>query len=455
VDFDSEQIIELVESGDPHFRKIASKAIVDAFHAYSSLFFNYISSDQITADLAKFANQRFIFLVAGFEEASLFPDKERYSCFSELFVEYSLFFIKLKEYINQGGTDGHRLLKTLYATFPGIRPDLRSYYPSYPLSVEPRNDSKSQLMVFITGNCNLDCPYCFSNTLERKEMSLADFETILRWARKNGIKRVTLCGGEPTLHTQFNKILSLTGSYGFTTYFASNLTTDCSSFDAFNHKIIDLIYIHITKPVLIKPLLRERFISHVLYAKQLGIKLAYRVNIPDVSIGIDDWLDIMGETGITALNIALTFPSGDKKNQYVKVDDFARYAGLVSSIIEKGYRKGLQLLFAKPIPLCLFDKEMQRRLASNTNFLPVCGTHHRNFTHNVCIYPDLSIRPCLGVTGSVIRFDEYISWQTIEDFCTDVIRPLLRKPLFDACTDCFLYDRKLCQGSCLSYKKKP
>lgn len=73
--------------------------------------------------------------------------------------------------------------------------------------------------ILITNYCNQDCSFCFASGLMKKggvkEMSLEKYEEILDSLRKNGVNRVFLMGGEPTLHTKFKKIIKLAEEKGF------------------------------------------------------------------------------------------------------------------------------------------------------------------------------------------------------------------------------------------------
>jgi hypothetical protein len=48
--------------------------------------------------------------------------------------------------------------------------------------------------------------------------------------------------------------------------------------------------------------------------------------------------------------------------------------------------------------------------------------------------------------------NEFNDWKDLSEYCTAEIMPLLDKPLFEHCPDCFLYERRICQGACLSHK---
>ncbi|MEA3464246.1 MAG: radical SAM protein [Patescibacteria group bacterium] len=60
----------------------------------------------------------------------------------------------------------------------------------------------------ITNKCNLHCPHCYVNSNQNgKEMSMHDFQLVLRECKKAGILQVAIGGGEPTLHPLFADFL--------------------------------------------------------------------------------------------------------------------------------------------------------------------------------------------------------------------------------------------------------
>jgi uncharacterized radical SAM superfamily Fe-S cluster-containing enzyme len=68
--------------------------------------------------------------------------------------------------------------------------------------------------ILINNFCNQNCPYCFANEnmkkSKQKEMSLADFKTLIKIMKKNKVEILRLlASGEPTLHSHFKEIISL------------------------------------------------------------------------------------------------------------------------------------------------------------------------------------------------------------------------------------------------------
>lgn len=450
---DSQQIIELSRSGDDHFVRIAYKTVIDHFELYSYLFFDCIREGNHEYML-NYACQRFPSLTGGFGKAIFFDSKTEYTSFEEYASEHRLFLDKLDDYLNNEPDKKIRqkLIGTLYMNFEGLRVDLEKYNPSltdsHPVEYEPGK----QLMVFITGKCNLNCAYCFSNDLAPKDMSLSAFEEIINWAVLNNISHIPLCGGEPTAHKNFNDLLLILKRNGCKTYFASNFTIDNASSDHFTKDVISKIFIHLTDSILDKPSLKDVLFRNIEYSKNQEIDLTIRTNITDNNPKIDEWFDIIKQTNIPYLNVALTFPARNANNKFIDADSFIEYAPIVRQLIKKSRENNVVLSFAKPIPLCVFDKDTQRFLLSGRRFHPICGVHYQKYTYNACITPEMNIHACLGLTGSSLKFEKRMSWGDLQEFCFNTIDSLLLKPLFPRCKACFLYDRRLCQGGCLSYK---
>lgn len=452
--FDSEQILELLNSENKHFNKIAAKTIVDRFDIFSKLFFDVISQEKNNQDLTTFARQRFCSLNKGFAQAEAFNPHKKYSLFTQYAEEHTLFLEKLCEYFAEIETENQKTLfiNQLAACFDGIALDLQQNYSKYYSHKSSETERDKQLMIFITGNCNLSCAYCFSKELQPKEISVSDFETVLQWAKANNVKKISLCGGEPLIHSQFDKLLSLINSYNLTVYFASNMTVDCSKFENFHKNIIDQIFIHITDQTLKNQQFKQQLLENIECAKKQEIELFFRGNIYDENTQWKEWFQIMQEHQILALNIALTFPIKNACNQFVSHNDFSKFAPVITDMIKGATENNISLSFAKPIPLCVFDDNTSRFLLARQNFQPLCNVYEQQYTRNICINNDMQFNPCLGITSETLPFTQQTEWEDIELFCSKTIKPLLSRPLYEKCNECFLYARKLCQGACLSYK---
>lgn len=88
---------------------------------------------------------------------------------------------------------------------------------SHPGGVTAEDFKARSIDLYITSFCNRRCSYCFLTDeflLSRQNMALGTVDDIIKWAVKGTIEEVTLLGGEPALHPDFDQIalaISLAG----------------------------------------------------------------------------------------------------------------------------------------------------------------------------------------------------------------------------------------------------
>jgi len=67
--------------------------------------------------------------------------------------------------------------------------------------------------ILLTNCCNAKCSYCFArDEMDEdavKEMEIDDFVKVVKMLKKHKIKLLRLMGGEPTLHSQFDKVIEI------------------------------------------------------------------------------------------------------------------------------------------------------------------------------------------------------------------------------------------------------
>lgn len=81
----------------------------------------------------------------------------------------------------------------------------------------------SRLVIELTDRCNLQCQHCYDGRhAGRGFLSEASFEAALDGAKREGIRHLSLTGGEPTLHPRFADFLRRIAEAGFTLGFVSN-----------------------------------------------------------------------------------------------------------------------------------------------------------------------------------------------------------------------------------------
>lgn len=79
------------------------------------------------------------------------------------------------------------------------------------------------ILVELTNQCNLSCKHCFDKRHDAGGyLSIHTLETILHQAKQHGFDYLSLTGGEPTLHPEFQKILSMATRAGYKVGFVTN-----------------------------------------------------------------------------------------------------------------------------------------------------------------------------------------------------------------------------------------
>ncbi|MDE6283435.1 MAG: radical SAM protein [Muribaculaceae bacterium] len=452
---DRESIINLYDSGAP-FRELSFDQVLSNFARYGDLFFAWLSADE--PQLIEKAARELWFLNTGLpvENLSGHPREDSkgdgdYKVFADMGKLYADFKRILGATL-PAHADPDRLLRDLYLFFPGIRRYLEENYNVERLSF-PINSRLRQLMVFVCGQCNLHCPYCFSHDLVRKEISPSDLEKIFSWAAGQGCQTVTPCGGEPLLYSSLELFLDLVARYDMTTYLASNCTIDIQRIKGFTADIVKRLYVHFTSETLADARFRRTFFDNIRYCKENRIDMTARVNLisPDADKALK-WIDLTKDSGIKRLNIALTIPSRYKGNRFTSPDHFKVYIPTICRMVNHAEELGIALGIAKPLPMCLFPDDIATKLMRADANMALCGIHQSGYMNNLSISTDMAFSPCLGLTDVRVPFDPSIKWQDLEAAFVPGLKTLLDRNLKEECDLCFLKERGLCQGSCLSYK---
>lgn len=73
------------------------------------------------------------------------------------------------------------------------------------------NRPKSPLFatINVTGNCNLNCNYCFNMPRENIDISIEDFKYALNILKKEEVFMIVLSGGEPFIHPKIDELIRL------------------------------------------------------------------------------------------------------------------------------------------------------------------------------------------------------------------------------------------------------
>ncbi|MBP3228709.1 MAG: radical SAM protein [Bacteroidaceae bacterium] len=435
------EITALWETGERAFRQVAASELLASFPDKADLLLSMVSEG--APELLEMVRERFPFLRRGFANPEPDTAARRYTYFDELARQEEAFLKAL-------ATDTATRTPTAISSLT----DLPSVSAAGLASVS-KKEAPHQLMVFVTGHCNLHCPYCFSADAPRKEIGADDLRRVFRWAAGQGCGQVTPCGGEPLLYRHIALFLRLVREHGMTTYLATNFTRDIANLDGFDSTLVRQVYIHLTAETLADARLADIVSRNIATGKARRIEMTGRLNLTGANT--DDVLRLtrfFADAGLKRVHFALTIPSERVSNNYTDPAAFARFVPEVERAMDFAEACGLTVGIAKPMPPCLFPKHRQAKLLSQTCAATMCNIHEDGGMKNVCLSPDLLFSPCLGVSHPSVAFRDDLTWNELSAVFAPRVQRLLGAPPMARCAQCYLWARRLCQGYCLSYKDR-
>lgn len=449
----SDELKTLLQSPDLRFRHVAIDDIVMSFPAHADLFFSAFHHDADQAkQMADAAQQWMPVLREGYDDLlSPFEAPETYATFRSLADSYAVFLHEMhKDLESLDAATTQHAINALWYHFPGLRGELQN------ATTYPKPEEHRQLMVFVTGRCNLHCPYCFSKELQRSSISKKDMLRILAWAQRCNVQSLLPCGGEPLLYEHMDWLIHEVAQRDMKIYFATNLSVPLpAAMLNSGNDAIGQLHVHLTDELFQHTTLMSTFLDNLRRCRNNGIDIILRGNIcGDEAEGhYDEWFRIAKNHSINALNVALTIPSHTGSNSFVRFETVQALIPRLRYIWEQGRKHDIRVSIAKPLPLCLFPEEMALDILRHDYNATYCNVSEDGGMHNLSLSTDLRFSPCLGVDEPSVPFDDGLDWDTLRGVFSPTVRALQSQPLFERCKSCFLYHRQLCQGSCLSYKQ--
>ena len=315
--------------------------------------------------------------------------------------------------------------------------------------------------IMINSYCNLQCPYCFAdneiNVCDEKTMSMEVLEDIIELHKKNGIKRIRLIGGEPTLHPYFGAILDrlVSENYFENIHIFSNMT--------FNKEIRDLLtLLNETTHISILPnfnsieTTKEKYElvkENIKILAKEGIIKSVGINLYKKNMDLKFLFDLVLETKIDNIRWAITVPNHEINNNF----DFKGYFNqffdtLVELFTFCNNNKISSRIDCNSIPQCAFTPE---QIATLVRLKPDI------FAKNTECYPVIDINPkleafrCFGLSDLYkTQINKYTSIRKLEKQIIDETKEYSEKVVLEECKDCDVYKfngNNCC--SCVAYRK--
>ena len=281
------------------------------------------------------------------------------------------------------------------------------------------------MRVYITEICNARCPNCFNaESRSNKEMSLKDFEELCEYLKSNSIDFLKIMGGEPTLHTDFVKIIEIAQKYFDYIVIFSNGITD--SIKNIRLRKNDIIVYNFTF---------NKFFSREKMFFEIGGKRTFEVQIKS-STNEKELVERIIELAKTdSIKISLTLDC--------TANIFEEKSVVLPKLkyLEKELAAAeLTFSYDHMIPLCYLYKT---------------GLHVTNscmctiFTAGL-IGSDLSLKFCNQHPTTLVSLKQngrFIPWNIVENYLQKAFYEIRGKALNVYCLNCVFFNKK-CNGGC-------
>lgn len=308
--------------------------------------------------------------------------------------------------------------------------------------------------VLLTNKCVRNCPYCFAG----KEMSQSSSKDYLSWEnaiyladflRTSGQRRVSLLGGEPTLHPQFVDILLYFVERGFNVVVFTSGIMSKSKLDELKRHVAEPAVDRITfvcnlnNPEQTQAPKSESERVHA-FLEALGpwTMPGFTIYRSDFELGF--LFDLVNRYGMRKkLRLGIAHPIPGVENESIRIEEIGQVIERICSYKSDFDASRVKLSFDCGFPLCRVTDEQLgwlTRLSGPMDFK--CGPA-------IDITPDMQVYGCFPLATvnrkSVFEFDSY---QQIVDFYKKQQGEIRsgRAGIYDECDGCVHQSDGMCAG---------
>lgn len=316
--------------------------------------------------------------------------------------------------------------------------------------------------IAITNVCNLNCPYCFANPITNQQsqfMTLKDFKKILEFIRSAKPFSPTvlgIIGGEPTLHPDFNDILTyltaFCSSYNCMATIFTNGTNLLPYFTNFDNPFLSIL-LNYNNPKLYSNNLSDQILKVFERANNKKWfhtnKLRIGCNLYPTEQDYDFIWQAVKQYHISNLRVSIASPAASFSNYQYKKDEYFQFMKpiFLNFVQNAELNHCLLMLDCSKIPQCYFsDKEWQLIIKNCYNYNNLVCSPSIDFTIN---------NQAISCFGNYfpIDFTKFATFNDLQRYFTysNYIK-ISNNFTMTKCQNCEKKDLLLCQGGCLNFK---
>lgn len=359
----------------------------------------------------------------------------------------------------------------LLARLAGLRQQL-AFSPASPLSAAAKTKLATtisasdhvrfpaQLTLVPSYRCSRSCAYCFNRELgatSARELSLDDARKALDVvSSEQRLVKVSLFGGEPTESSTMLAFLSEFSARGLSCFFSTNGLCHPDLFrELVKSSVLEMVTVHVDDGATYRQGERKVLLQNIRALAERGLQIVLRYNLHQHSIEDRDMLSAaLAEVPHgTFFSFAVAFPRQRRENDHVSL---AQLDGLAPRIVQlvrflRRFPVLTRIVLCKPFPLCAFGSADLTFLLSIIEYHNICEVDRRGFTAQAQLEPDMSMTPCMALTGPRLRVEGPRPFSELSREFGRSVAPLLGTPMRGECRQCSLLAVGACQTACFTY----
>jgi len=304
--------------------------------------------------------------------------------------------------------------------------------------------------IFFTNLCNRNCPYCFAQDKiagdKRKPsfLLLKELGQIVAFLKKSRETSVGIVGGEPTLHPDFQRLMSFVLAQGMEVVMFSNgiIREDVVDFlkrNAFGNLTILLNM----RPLRTYSKKEKRTLIRTLEALAWQIQLAFTIDTP--GFNADFMIGMINKYGLRKrIRLGIANPLLGTDNTYIPFTLHKKIAPTICAFVQKCDAADISVNFDCGFTLCSFSEAQIGKLhLFNALFNSYCEVAPD-------VGPNLEVWRCFA-TSNILRkkLSAFKNIQEIRDFYAKKMAAFRKVGADKKCLGCKYLRRKQCGGGCL------
>lgn len=290
--------------------------------------------------------------------------------------------------------------------------------------------SPNSMRVLITEKCNSKCRNCFNSVYrEKKEIDITTYIKLCEYLSRNKIKRVKIMGGEPTVHSAFEHIITISQSYFESVVIFTNALND-RIMNVHPRRKDTIVY---NFNFFSSRFNKEKFLLDRLGNRRLEVQIGNRTNVEHVT----NRLSLLKSIPNLKINLTLDCMENIFDDKIKLEQKFITISDYIRNELKTDY------LVDHKIPFCFWTKNT---IVPDAMCLDNCvGLIDSSLRFRFCNQFEPSLCDLIDVDGEFVSFDKIMS---ILEMCYVSKIDSLKG---ERCGDCNHFPHK-CNGGCFAHK---